>query len=344
MTPLDYLTAPEFADRRLTEAINVPPYRTGRLGQLGLFADTPISNTFVRIGITDGEITIIPARERGGPANKNMRGDRAETILSVPHFPLDDAVTPSDIQNLMVYGADFVMETLARVYNEKLALMRSKHDATHAHLDWGALNGLIIDGENKLLADLYETFGLEQEVMPFALADAQTDIAAMNGALKAVIRRHLRGAPATGVRVFASSTWYDAYIRHASIREALKYYPVAGQRNPAHDDIADEFNFAGLTVERIDEEFPVRLPDNTFAIRPAVLANEAIAIPLGTSYFKRYVAPPDTIYDANRPPAPNAKIFVSTDELPHGKGRDVHTESNVLPVCLRPQIMVRLTL
>jgi hypothetical protein len=344
MTPLDYLTAPEFADRRLTEAINVPPYRTGRLGQLGLFTDTPISNTFVRIGITDGEITIIPARERGGPANKNMRGDRAETIISVPHFPLDDAITPSDIQNLMVYGADFVMETLARVYNEKLALMRSKHDATHSHLDWGAINGLVIDGENKVLADLFETFGLTQEVISFALGVTTTDIATMNASLKSMIRRHLRGAPASSVRVFAGGEWYDAYVRHQSIREALKYYPAAGQRNPAREDIADEFSFSGLTVERVDEEFPVRLPDNTFAIRPAVPVDEAIALPLGTPYFKRYVAPPDTIFDANRPPSPGAKVYVSTDELPHGKGRDVHTESNVLPVCLRPQIMVRLTM
>src|SRR5690606_343497 len=127
---------PEFADDRLTESINIPPYETGRLAQLGLFTDTPLHTTYAKIGIEEGTITIIPARERGGPGNKNMRGDRRETLIPIPHFPLDDAITPSDLQNLTVYGSNYVMQALGNVYNDKLQTMRSKHDATHANLDW----------------------------------------------------------------------------------------------------------------------------------------------------------------------------------------------------------------
>src|SRR3712207_2307612 len=99
-TVLDLLNAPEFADGRLTEAINGPPAVTGRPQQLGLFTDKPITTTYVNVGIQDGELTIIPTRERGGPGNKNMRGGRSAVIMPVPHFPLDDAITPSDLQNL----------------------------------------------------------------------------------------------------------------------------------------------------------------------------------------------------------------------------------------------------
>lgn len=35
-TVLDLLQAPEFADARLTESINIPPYETGRPAQLGI--------------------------------------------------------------------------------------------------------------------------------------------------------------------------------------------------------------------------------------------------------------------------------------------------------------------
>jgi hypothetical protein len=342
-TVLDLLAAPEFADDRLTESINIPPYVTGRLAQLGLFRDTPINTTYAKVGIQDGTITIIPARERGGPSNKNMRDGRSEVLIPVPHFPLDDAITPSDLQNITVYGENYVMESLANVYNEKLALMRSKHDATFAHLDWGAINGLVLDAENKLLLNTYEEFGITQESMAFALGTAGTDIAAKNRELKARVRRQLKGSPSTGVRVFAGPEWFAAYVGHASVKDAYKYYSN-GAPNPARDDIVDGFTHAGITIELAEEEFDVRLQDGTFETRPAVEPDEALAVPMGTQYFRRYIAPPDTIFDANRAPAPGAKVFVSTDDLPHGKGRDIHTESNVLPVCLRPQSIIRLTL
>jgi hypothetical protein len=340
-TPLDLLRSPEFADDRLTESINIPPYVTGRPAQLGIFTDAPIHTTYAKIGIAEGELTIIPARERGGPSNKNMGTDRSEVLVNIPHFPLDDAITPSDLQNLTVYGEDYVMQTLTNVVNDKLTQIRSKHDATHSHLDWGALNGLVLDASGRTLLNLFETFGITQTVIDFALDVTSTDVAAKNRALKSVIRKALRGASSNGVRVLAGTDFFDQYVGHASVKDALKSYP-GSTPNPARDDVTDEFRFSGLVIERIDEEFSYRQANGTFATREAIASNEAVAIPMGTPYFKRYVAPPDTLQQANI--APDTKIFVSTDELPHGKGLDVHTESNVLPICLRPDIIVKLTI
>ncbi|MGU3417658.1 major capsid protein [Methylobacterium sp. D54C] len=339
-TPLDLLDAPEFADDRLTESINIPDYVTGRPAQLGIFTDTPINTTYAKIAIEEGEITIIPARERGGPGNKNMGTDRQETLVRIPHFPLDDAITPSDLQNLLVYGGGYVLQTLANVYNSKLEAIRAKHDATHHHLDWGALNGLVVDATGRVLCDLFSTFDITQSVVDFDLDNAGTDVAAKNRALKSIIRKALRGQPASGVRVLAGSGFFDRYVGHASVKEALKAYP-GPTPNPGRDDVADSFVFAGLTIERIDEDFRYRQPDGTFVTREAVGDDEAIALPLGTPLFKRYVAPPDSIQEANIPPS--TKVFVSTDLLPHGKGQEIHTESNVLPICLRPDVIVKLT-
>lgn len=339
-TPLDLLNAPEFAADRLTESINIPPYATGRPAQLGIFTDTPINTTYVRVAIEEGEITIIPSRERGGPGNKNVGGDRQRTEFSIPHFPLDDAITPSDLQNLLVYGNGYVLQTLANVYNAKLEQIRSKHDATHHHLDWGALNGLVVDGAGWVICDLFEKFGINQTVIDFDLDNADADMAGKNRALKAVIRKALRGQPASGVRVLAGSEFFDRYVGHKSVKEGLKSY-AGPTPNPARDDVADTFAFAGLTLERIDEDFRYRQADGTYLTREAVGENDAIAIPLGTPLFKRYVAPPDTIQEANI--APSTKVFVSTKLLDHGKGQEIHTESNVLPICLRPDVIVKLT-
>lgn len=325
-TTLDLLDEPEFADGRLTEAINLPPFQTGRLAQLGLFRDSPIATTYVKIGLGEQTLTIIPSRERGGPSNKNMGGGRSEVIVPVPHFPLDDAITPSDLQNVLAYGTANQFLTLAGIVNERLRDMRGKHDLTLAHAEWGALNGMTIDAENKVLLDTYGEFGLTRETFAFGLDVETTDVAARNRALKHTIQRNLGGAPTTGVRIFASPDFYDAYVGHANVHAAYRNYaPVAPAVNPARDDISDAFYHAGVWVERVDEEFDVRLDDDTFETRPAIPAGEALAIPMGTPYFRRYIAPPDTIFDTNASPAVGSRIFVSTQDLPHGKGRDIHT-------------------
>jgi hypothetical protein len=341
-TTHDYLSAPEFAPDQLTESINVPAYETGRPAQLGIFTDEPIATTYVRIGLTEDEITIIPARERGGETNLNMRGDRQAVYIGIPHFPLDDAITPSDMQNLLAWGAERAFETLAGVYNQKLTSMRNKHEATWNFLDWGALNGLVLDAEGKLLVDLYDKFDLTQHTINFALDTESTSISAKNREAKAILRKELRGAATRGTIVLAGTEFFDKYVGHADVRENLKAY--AGiTPNPNREEIEDSFSFAGLRLERIDEEFQIRQPDGTFLTKEAIADDEAILVPLGTPYFKRYNAPPDTIADANSAPSPTDKIFVSTDDLPHGKGQEMHTESNLLPICTRPQVMIKLT-
>ena len=167
-------------------------------------------------------------------------------------------------------------------------------------------------------------------------------MAAKSRALKATIRKQLKGAPFTGVRILAGSDFFDAYVGHASVKDAYKFFVSQGP-NPLRDGLDDGFSHAGIVIERVDEDFTVRNADGTLTTSPALAASGAVAFPLGTPYFKRYIAPPDTIENANTPPVPGAKVFVSTDELPHGKGYDVHTESNVLPVCLRPQAIIGLT-
>ena len=60
-TVLDYLNAPEFTDDRITEAINVAEYTTGRPAQLGIFRDVSIPTTYVKLSVSEDEIAIIPS-------------------------------------------------------------------------------------------------------------------------------------------------------------------------------------------------------------------------------------------------------------------------------------------
>lgn len=342
-TVLDVISAPEFADARLTETINIPPYVTGRLAQLGVFVDTPIATTYVKLEINGDDIAIIPAIERGGPSNKAMRDGTGSTIISIPHFPLDDNLGPADLQNIMAFGEDRLFQTVSGIYEQKLASLRSKHDATASHLDWGALRGLVVDARGRVLCDLFSQFGITQDVTDFPIGNSAADMASLNRVVKTKLRKQLRGSPSAGVKVFAGPAFFDGYVKHPSIKEALKFYGDA-QINPSRQDVSDTFDFAGLSIERIDEDFQYRQPDGTFLVRDAIGDNEAFAIPLGTGLFKRYLAPADTLATANNPPNPGDRVHISTEDLPHGKGRDIHSESNQLPICVRPGVIQKLTM
>lgn len=340
-TPIEYLTAPDFAADRLSEVINIPPYTTGRPAQLGIFRDEPIQTTYVRLGIDEDELFVIPARERGGPSNYDTRRDKSGVEFTIPHFPLGDKITPSDIQNLIAWDSNYVFETVQGVYLQRMESLRGKHDLTHSYLDWGALNGLVVDVTGKQIANIYEEFDLSETAVEFDLATASTDIASLNRDVKARIRKELRGTRATGIRCLAGPDFFDQYVSHPFVKEQLAAY--SGQTpNPGRDDVEDTFTFAGLTLERIDEDYQYRREDGTVVTSRAIPDDEAIVLPLGTPFFKRYIAPPDTMGGANKRPRASDKVFVSTKELDHDKGISIHTESNVLPVCTRPQLMVRL--
>jgi hypothetical protein len=343
-TPISFLTHPDFADDRLTEVINVPPYTTGRPAQLGIFRDEPIRTTYVRLGIKGDELFVIPARERGGEVNVNIRPDQRSAVdFTIPHFPLLDKITPADIQNIVAWDSDYVFETVQSTYMTRMENLRGKHDLTHSYLDWGALNGIVVDVTGKQIANIYDEFDLSETVVEFDLETATTNIAELNRDVKARIRKELRGTAATGIRCLAGPEFFDRYVSHDFVNKQLAAY--AGQTpNPGRDDVQDTFTFAGLTLERIDEDYQYRQEDGTIVTKRAIPDDEAIVLPLGTPFFKRYIAPPDTMSGANKRPSPTTKVFVSTKTLDHDKGVEVYTESNVLPICTRPQLMVRLKL
>jgi hypothetical protein len=343
MTPLDVLRAPEFASDRLSESINIPPFVTGLPSRLGIFSDRPMRTTYVKLEVKDNEIAIIPSMQRGGPANKNMRGGTATTMFPIPHFPLDDALGPEDLQNIIAFGTDNAFVTAADVLNDKLTDMRTKHDQTLNHLEWGALKGNILDAKGIVLLNTYSQMGVAQPTHDFQLSSNTLDIAGRNRSLKEKIRVALRGSYANRVVLLSGATFFDTYVAHPGIKEALKAYR-GDAPNPAREDIDDTYSFAGLTLYRVEEEFNVRNEDGSYTALPAVEADEAIALPMGTQLFRRYLAPPDTIATANQAPSPANRVHVSTAELPHGKGLDIHTESNALPVCVRPDVMVKITM
>ena len=75
---------------------------------------------------------------------------------------------------------------------------------------------------------------------------------------------------------------------------------------------------------------------------PFIAAGEAHAFPVGTiDTFGTYVAPADFNETVNTLGQP---LYAKQDSRKFERGTDLHTQSNPLPMCHRPGVLVKLTM
>jgi hypothetical protein len=98
----------------------------------------------------------------------------------------------------------------------------------------------------------------------------------------------------------------------------------------------------GVTVERgAVLNLPVQATDADGNVRRFIAANEGHCFPIGTlGTFTTYFAPADFNETANTLGQP---LYAKQEPRKFERGTDLHTQSNPLPMCLRPAVLVKLT-
>ncbi len=104
------------------------------------------------------------------------------------------------------------------------------------------------------------------------------------------------------------------------------------------DDVRAGFTFGGIVFE----EYRGQATDGSGATRRFIAAGEAHAFPIGTiDTFGTYVAPADFNETVNTLGQP---LYAKQDARKFERGTDLHTQSNPLPMCHRPGVLVKLTM
>lgn len=342
---LDIFNQDAFSASSLTGSIQIVPNTYGRINQLGLFRPEPIPTTTVTVLIEDGVLNLLPTRPRGGPPSLGTRGKERPKAFVVPHIPHDDAVLATDVQNMLALtsGGAAGLETVLGFMNRKLITMRGKHAITLENLRMGALKGVIKDYDGSTILDLFSAFGVTEKVVDFVLGTAGTDVLGKCQEVTGYLEDNLLGETMTGVHALCSPEWFAAFIKHGAIKEAYKYY--ASAPNPLRQDLRKGFEFGGITFEEYRGAASYIQEDGTKSAPSRFIpAGDVRFIPLGTSdTFVNYWSPPDFMDAVNTAPdAANAEVFVAPLEpMKFGKGVEVHTESNPLPLVKRPALLVR---
>ena len=339
---------------QLTGTINRTPNVYGLLNDLDLFPRQGIASRIVEVRRENNLISVLSSREIGGPPVVQDRSLGNALYFGVPHFPLQDVIKPQDLQSwLMVVGNTAEPNTLELETAKRLRSLRNRHAITLEWLRLQALLGNITDGDGNLIYNLYTAFGITQSTVDFNFSSSTADITGATDQVIDTVQKNLLGETSTGVEVICSTLWFNSLISHPN---TVKYFvnfegkrdgSTGGAAKMVSQDRIDRggqwgrtFEFQGITYREYKGYVPVRVA--------GVLTNvsfmsglSAVAYPVGTTdMFRTYFAPADDLRYAN---TLGLDVYVSPDIKAHGKGVELLTESNPLPLVRRPEAVVLLT-
>lgn len=327
-------TQDAFGAVALTTAINLLENRYGRLEELGLMPARPVRLRNIAIEERNGILSLLPTAMVGAPGTVGVRGKRKVRSFVIPHIPHDDVVLPEEVQGIRAFGSEGELAALADVMALHLQSMRDKHAITLEHLRMGALKGVILDADGSVLYDLYTEFGITPKTINFDLANAASDIKGKCLELKRHLEDNLRGEFMTGVHCLVSAEFFDAFVSHDKV---VKAWELWQQGEFLRTDQRKGFTFAGITFE----EYRGQATDPDGVVRRFIANAEGHAFPTGTSQtFATYFAPADFNESVNTLGQP---LYAKQEPRKFERGTDLHTQSNPLPMCHRPGILVKVT-
>lgn len=328
MSLVDAFKANTFNTVSLSSSINKLPFQPSRIGKMGLFENKGIRNRTLILEEISGVLALLPTAAWGAPGvlgTSVKRNARSFTCLHIPH---DDILMAGDVQDVRLFGSEDSEEGVVQAVNDKLTLMRQRHEVTLEHLRAGALKGNILDSDGStVLFNLFSEFGISETTEAFLLA-SETDTAREHclEVLRAV-ETALGGLVFDHVHCFAGKTWFEKFIKNADVSGGYDRW----QQGEFHrNDPRAGFNFGGI----IFEEYRGSIGGVDF-----IPDAEARFFPVGVpGLFKTFFAPADFIEAVNTVGLP---IYAKQQVMEFDRGIKLHTQSNPLPMCTIPGVLIK---
>lgn len=319
-----------FSLQSLTAAINDVEFKPRRLGELGLFNEQGVATTSVMIEHSGAQLGLVPTAQRGAPGTVIGGSKRTSVTFTAHHLPTVANILADEVQNVRAFGSEDGAEAVQSVVNARLATMAARIDVTHEYHRIGAVKGQILDADGKtVLVDLYAAYGIEQKVIPMALASTAAENTLQLKCLDVLeaIEVGLGDMFFAGALVLCGSSFWRKLLTNKDAREVY----MAQQNARLSADGRESFSYGGLTFERYR--------GNVKGL-PFVADTEAYAIPMGTDeLFITRFAPADYMGAVNTLGLP---LYSSSEPLPHNKGVQLEAQSNPIHLCTRPQAVIKL--
>ncbi len=359
---IDIFSGDAFSVKELTDSINLFPNQYGMISGFNLFNHKGVSTTSVGVEINQGVLNLIQSKPRGSQANKNIRGKREMRFFEIPHFPLDDTIRPSDIQNVRAFGSADQAKTPETEIADRLAEMSKKHDITLEYLNAGAIAGQILDADGSVILDIFDQFNVTENKVDFDLTNDDAELMEKTQEVWGLIEDNLDGDTLEGVAALCSPAFFKSLVTHPAVVNSFKEYRANETRrtnilsqagnagagltgsaeqatDPLRSDVRKGFFWQDIWWFEYRGKATFKQEDGDTATRNFITPNTCRFLPIGTQdTFRSYSAPADWMETVNTVGLPKyAKI------VPDQGGRWVEliSESNPLPLCLRPKVLIK---
>lgn len=331
---LDVFGADAFSIVEMTRAIRRLPTQWGRIGQMGIFGPgRGITSKVALVEIENGKLVLIDSAERGG-SGPLLADDRREMhAIPVPHFPKKANVYADEVSGVRAFGTGGVYETVQGVVAAKLQKLKRGHVQTREYLYARALHGVVIDPRGKVLFDSFARFGVPQTTVNFDLGNPDSPIGAHCRKVVRHISTNLNGDVMTGVHALCSPEWFEKFVSHPVVAAAYAHYLAPG--NPLRDDVSRAFPFQGIVFE----EYAAQSQASDGTLKRYIDAEKVRFFPVGTTdTFDQVFAPADWIETVN---TVGLDFYAAVEPMAdRKKGVTIDTQSNPLPMCLNPSVLV----
>lgn len=181
-------------------------------------------------------------------------------------------------------------------------------------------------------------FKIPPKTINFKLNVATTSVLDKCLELKRAMTGGLAGERMSTVHCLVSPEFFTKLVTHANVQEAYKLW---NDGQALRSDMRAGFPFAGVTFEEYAGEASAPDGEGGWVTRRFIAADEGHAFPLGTiDTFATHFAPADFNETVNTLGQP---IYAKQEPRRFDRGTDLHTQSNPLPICHRPGLLIRVT-
>ena len=322
-----------------TKEVTFIPNTWGTINDLGIFQTEQVAEHTVTFQEINKDFGLILDRVRGDRSNVNKDYGRKIHSFPVPHFPLDDAIFPKDIQGKSAYSDLSQEDTLAEVRARKMERIRNSHAITLEYARAVALTtGNVYAPNGTVALNWFTEFGVTQTVVDFVFGTSTTDIIAKIETGIAAIQDNAGMVQMTGIVALCSPVFFGKLISHPTMKTAYQYY--ASTQEPLRQRLAPggsatayhrRFEFGGVTFIEMRDQY---------AGNQLIPSGDAVMVPTGTEFFKTYFSPAERFGLVN---TLGEEVYMFETPSTNGTAIAIETESNHASALLKPALVVRLT-
>lgn len=333
----------------LSSGINMIPNQWGLVQRLGLFTNKYGSQKTVLIPRTTEGQNLLEDRN-WDERNPSIAGAQKDFLaLPIPHYPVDDAITPNDIDGNIdfqaVISGGLQLESVETKRAEKMARIRRAHSLTLEMARMQVVkDGTVYSPRGTVSINYYTEFGISRQVIPVNLSS--TTVApnsAVNGAINYLQEQLQTGGIANSFIALCSTSFFNALTenpfiveRYLNLQNSAQQIPLLVDRLTAGSPLDARyrtFDFAGVLF--------IECPGNVAGI-PYVEDNMAYMMPRFDSMespFETWFAPANRFSTINRTASESYffEYLNDKDDI-----IEIMSETNFLNVVKRPDLIITL--